>query len=84
MFILFLFFFILKDYKADLVIHTYVDDLMKSLMDILNVDIEKYKKEEDPTISNEENADWTIYETDLNHIRDMNKNKKKFKKLKKN
>jgi len=53
-------------------------------MDILNVDIEKYTKQEDPTISNEENADWTIYETDLNHIRDMNKNKKKSKKLKKN
>jgi len=70
------------DYKADLVIHTYVDNLMKSLMDILKVDIEKYEETENPIVSNEKNADWTICETDLIRLRDMKKNTKKSKKLK--
>lgn len=78
------FLFVIKDRKADLVIHTYVDDLMKSLMDILGVDIEKYEKTEDPIVSNKKNADWTIYETDVIRMQNMIKTKKKFKKLKTN
>uniref|UniRef100_A0A2S2QBH5 protein acetyllysine N-acetyltransferase n=3 Tax=Sipha flava TaxID=143950 RepID=A0A2S2QBH5_9HEMI len=71
------------DRKADLVIHTYVDDLMLSLMNLLEVDIEKYEIITDPTNLNHQITDWTIYENDLKNIREMRKNAIQLKKRKK-
>lgn len=66
--------FCLQDRRADLVIHTYVDDLMQSLMNILKIDIEKYEEINDPTKTSQIKTDWTIYETYLQNLREMKKN----------
>ncbi|XP_060844281.1 NAD-dependent protein deacetylase Sirt6 [Rhopalosiphum padi] len=71
------------DRKADLVIHTYVDNLMTSLMDILGVDIDKYDEIKDPTNINHEITDWSIYEIDLKKVREIKRNTTKSKKRKK-
>ncbi|VVC24416.1 Sirtuin family,Sirtuin family, catalytic core domain,DHS-like NAD/FAD-binding domain [Cinara cedri] len=69
------------DRKADLVIHTYVDDMMKSLMGILGVEIENYNEQLDPTkMANL--TDWTIYKIDLLNMQDMKKYATKSKKRK--
>lgn len=78
-----IFFCIVKDRKADLVIHTYVDDLITSVMDILGLDIERYDEIKDPTNINRQISDWTIYENDLKTIRSMKKSATKRRKRKK-
>ncbi|VVC36565.1 Hypothetical protein CINCED_3A024486 [Cinara cedri] len=69
------------DRKADLVIHTYVDDMMKSLMGILGVEIENYDEKLDPTKMTNP-TDWTIYEIDLLNMQDIKKDETKSKKRK--
>lgn len=75
--------FIIQDRKADLVIHTYVDDLMISLMDILGLEIQKYDEINDTTQLSKKVTDWSIYEIDLKNIRELKKNTIKSKKRKK-
>lgn len=75
--------YFIKDRKADLVIHTYVDNLMTSLMEILGIDIDKYDEIKDPTNINHEITDWSIYETDLKKVREIKRNTTKSKKRKK-
>lgn len=54
-------------------------------MDILKIDIENYDNTFDPTVGiNLQNADWTIYESDLKHVREMKKNVMKSRKRKNN
>lgn len=72
-----------QDRKADLVIHTYVDDLMKSLMEILQVDIDPYDELNDPTKIINRIIDWTIYDDNIIEIREMRKNALRNKKRKK-
>ncbi|XP_050531065.1 NAD-dependent protein deacetylase Sirt6 [Daktulosphaira vitifoliae] len=71
------------DRKADLVIHTYVDDLMKSLMEILQLDIDQYDELNDPTKIINKITDWTIYDNNIIEIREMRKNALRNKKRKK-
>lgn len=56
---------------------------MVSLMNLLEVDIEKYEVITDPTNVNHQITDWTIYENDLKNVREMRKNTTKLKKRKK-
>ncbi|XP_061386679.1 NAD-dependent protein deacetylase Sirt6 [Musca vetustissima] len=49
------------DKKADLIIHTYVDDILSKLCKRLGLEIPTYQHDEDPTKSpNEQNQEWTI------------------------
>lgn len=56
---------------------------MKSVVDILGVEIEKYEEINDPTNIEQKTTDWTIYEIDLKKIREMKRNTTKSKKRKK-
>lgn len=56
---------------------------MKSVLDILGVDIEKYEETYDPTNIDQKTIDWTIYEVDLKKIRELKRNATKSKKRKK-
>lgn len=56
---------------------------MKSVMDILGVDIDGYDEIKDPTNINYEITDWTIYEKDLKKVREIKKNTAKSNKRKK-
>jgi len=56
---------------------------MKSLMDILGVEIDEYDEMKDPTNINSETTDWTIYEIDLKKVREIKRNTTKSKKRKK-
>lgn len=58
-----------------------MDDMMKSLMSILGVEIQNYNEELDPT-KMVRPTDWTIYEIDLLTMQDMKRNEKKSKKRK--
>lgn len=56
---------------------------MKSVLDILGVDIEKYEEINDPTNIDQKTTDWTIYEIDIKKIREVKRNAIKSKKRKK-
>ncbi|XP_050438333.1 NAD-dependent protein deacetylase Sirt6 isoform X2 [Adelges cooleyi] len=60
------------DRKADLVIHAYVDDVMRSLMEILQADIAEYNELNDPT-KEVKITDWTIYKEHLEAVRELKK-----------
>ncbi|XP_067009355.1 NAD-dependent protein deacetylase Sirt6 [Anabrus simplex] len=62
------------DRKADLLIHTYVDEVMVLLMELLNFEIPDFKVENDPTkiVSREvKRIDWTIQDSDVKKMRRM-------------
>lgn len=54
---------------------------MKSLMNILGIEIENYNDELDPT-KMAKPTDWTIYANDLLNMQDMKKDSTKSKKRK--
>lgn len=56
---------------------------MVSLMNLLEMDIEKYNVVTDPTNINHQITDWTIYDNDLKNVRELRKNAIKLKKRKK-
>lgn len=55
---------------------------MKSLMEILGIEIDEYDEMKDPTNINTEITDWTIYEIDLKNVREIKRNTTKLKKRK--
>lgn len=61
--------FLLKDKKADLVINTYVDDILTKLCKRLGLEIPPYDPLEDPTKTpNEHNQEWTIQPQDVKDV----------------
>lgn len=52
-------------------------------MNKIGVDIEKYDNIVNPIYANEKFTEWTIYEIDLNDVRNLKKNVSKYKKRKK-
>nr|XP_018917106.1 PREDICTED: NAD-dependent protein deacetylase Sirt6 [Bemisia tabaci] len=58
------------DKKANLVIHTYVDDIMIKLMKKFNVPIPDYNPELDPTKGSEK-SEWTIPESEVKLMRKL-------------
>ena len=59
-----------QDKKADLNIHTYVDDVMKMLMKNLGLEIPEYDRSKDPVKRVEGGRDWT---QDEDHAKDVKK-----------
>ncbi|KAL1117537.1 hypothetical protein AAG570_003853 [Ranatra chinensis] len=56
------------DKKADLIINTYVDDVMTQLMERLDLKIDPYDRSVDPTGS-DSLVEWTIPASEVKHIR---------------
>lgn len=48
----------IMDKKSDLVIHDYMDDLMKRLVDLLDIKVDEYKEEKDLTLTSEPGTLW--------------------------
>ncbi|XP_023726643.1 NAD-dependent protein deacetylase Sirt6 isoform X3 [Cryptotermes secundus] len=64
-----------QDRKADLIIHSYVDDVMVQLMKLLDLPIPEYSREKDPTklVSGDSGAytDWTIPDSNVKIMRTL-------------
>ena len=66
------YFFPLKDKKADLLIHTYVDDIMIQLMKELNLDLPEFDPQADPSRqSQRELIEWTIPDYEVRQMRTL-------------
>ncbi|GLG96629.1 NAD-dependent protein deacetylase Sirt6 [Gryllus bimaculatus] len=60
------------DRKADLLIHSYVDEVMEELMGILNLTIPEYDSTKDPTKrSHTIQLEWTIPNSDVKRLRNL-------------
>uniref|UniRef100_A0A1B6CB19 protein acetyllysine N-acetyltransferase n=2 Tax=Clastoptera arizonana TaxID=38151 RepID=A0A1B6CB19_9HEMI len=60
------------DKKADLLIHTYVDDVMDMLMGKLGLTIEEYSKDKDPVFKGSKSQiEWTIANSEVKRMRKL-------------
>lgn len=61
-----------QDRKADLLIHTYVDEIMVQLMDLLELELPSYDLSSDPTRQVNNNMkciEWTIEKNNVKKMR---------------
>ncbi|XP_046679526.1 LOW QUALITY PROTEIN: NAD-dependent protein deacetylase Sirt6-like [Homalodisca vitripennis] len=56
------------DRKADLLIHTYVDDILTQLMEKLGLTIPEYSRPDDPTMARRM-VEWTILDSEVQTMR---------------
>ncbi|XP_014244422.1 NAD-dependent protein deacetylase Sirt6 [Cimex lectularius] len=62
------------DKKADMIIHTYVDQIMEKLLDHFGLEIPEYKLSQDPTKS-EDVIEWTVPTDELAKMKKIYKEK---------
>lgn len=67
----------LQDRKADLLIHSYVDEVMSQLMEKLNLTIPEYSRDKDPILTSKYSqlVEWTIPQADVQKMRMMYESK---------
>lgn len=59
----------MQDKKADLIIHTYVDDILTKVCKRLGIEVTPYDETEDPTKTpNDHNQEWTIQPQDVKEV----------------
>lgn len=61
----------LQDRKADLLIHSYVDEVMSLLMEKLGLTIPEYSRDKDPVLLSSDSrlVEWTIPQSDVHKMR---------------
>lgn len=57
-----------KDKKADLVISTYVDDILEKVLKRLGVELPEYTTDQDPTKQKFCELEWTISKDSIKHV----------------
>lgn len=64
--------FVLQDKKADLLLNTYVDDVMVRVMKKLNLEIPEHSSDTDPTKSRgNSNIDWSVKKSDVAEVKQL-------------
>lgn len=63
--------FSFQDKKGDLLINTYVDDVLVKVMKKLGLEIPEYTKEMDPTKQKDDSLEWTIMKAHISEVKKL-------------